>query len=130
MDDGVVVLVAVEDREVFIATGYGAEPALTDATAGTIIRSVIVPAFRQGQFFAGLDAATDAIVAALSGEFEPPARRVSAGGEGGGIPSVLCCLLLVFIVLVVLSSRAKPPPSSGAARGGAAVAGDAGRASS
>jgi uncharacterized protein len=117
VDDGVVLLVATEDREVFIGTGYGAEPALTDATAGTIVRSVVVPAFRQGQFYAGIDAATDAILAALSGEFEAPARRVSSGGDGGGaVGSILCCLLIAFVVLVVLASRAKPPSSTG--RGG------------
>ena len=111
VDDGVVVLVATEDREVFIATGYGAEGALTDATAGTIVRSIIVPAFRQGQFYAGLDGATDAIAAALAGEFEPPSR-VGTGG-GGDLSGLLCLLFLVFVVLVVIASRQQAPPSSG-----------------
>lgn len=114
VDDGVVLLVALDDREVFIATGYGAEGALTDATASTIVRSVLVPQFRQGNFYAGIDDATDAVLAALTGQFEAPARRgPAAGGGDGGISSALCCLLLVFIVLVVLSSRARPPSGGG-----------------
>lgn len=116
IDDGVVLLVAVQDREVFITTGFGAEGALTDATAGRIVRSVLVPQFRQGNFFAGIDGATDAILAALSGEFEAPERRGPAAGGEGGISSALCCLLLVFLALVVLSSRTKPP--KGGSKGG------------
>ena len=113
-NDGVVLLVAVEDREVFITTGYGAEGALTDATAGTIVRNILVPQFRQGNFYAGIDQATDAILAALTGQFEAPTRTGPSGGGGDGeIGSVLCCLLAVFLVLVVLSSRSKTPPSGG-----------------
>ena len=115
INDGVVLLVAVEDREVFIATGFGAEGALTDATAGTIIRSVIVPRFRQGAFYAGIDEATTAIAQALAGEFEAPSTR--GGGSGGDIDDLLCILFVIFVVLVVLSSRTKaPPPSSGGGR--------------
>ena len=113
-EDGVVVLVAMGDREVFIATGSGSEGALTDATASTIVRDVIVPAFRAGNVYGGLDAATTAIMDALTGQFEPPSAG-SGGGEDGRIGSVLCCLFLVFIVLLVLSSRhgPAPPPSGG-----------------
>ena len=55
-------------------------------------------------FYAGIDGATDAIMAALTGQFEAPTRGPAASGGDGEIGSVLCCLLLVFIVLVVLSN--------------------------
>ena len=116
VDDGVVLLVAKDDREVFIATGYGAEGALTDATAGTIVRQILVPAFRQGQFYAGIDGATDAIADALTGQFQAPSRGSSSGGDGG-IGSVLCCLFLLFVVLVVVASRQSSPPSGGSSGG-------------
>ena len=115
-DNGVVVLVALADREVFIASGYGAEGGLTDAVSGRIVRDVIVPAFRRGNFYGGLDAATDAVIAALAGEFAP-SDRSAADGDGGAIQSVLCLLFVVFIVLVVISSRHAPPPSSGGSGG-------------
>ena len=113
-EDGVVVLVAMGDREVFIATGSGAEGALTDATASLIVRRVIVPAFRAGNVYGGLDAATTAIMDALAGQFEPPAQAAPGGGEGS-VGGILCLLFLVFVVLVVLSSRhgPAPPPSGG-----------------
>ena len=114
--DGVVVLVATDDREVFIGTNEGAEGALPDATAATIIRNVVVPAFRRGDFYGGLDEATTAIAAALAGEFEAPDRSARQGE--GGIPNVLCVLFVLFIVLVVISSRQTPPPSSGGGGGG------------
>ncbi|WP_412060679.1 TPM domain-containing protein [Rubrivirga sp. IMCC45206] len=116
IDDGVVLLVALADREVFITTGFGAEGALTDATSATIIRNVLVPRFREGAYYAGIDQATDAIVAALSGEFEAPSAATGSGE--GGIPSVLCVLFVIFIVLVVLSSRHGPPPPSSGSGGG------------
>ncbi len=112
IDDGVVFLVATEDREVFITTGYGAEGALTDATAATIIRTAVVPRFRQGDFYGGIDQATDAIGAALTGQFQAPSRAAPSGE--GGIPGVLVCLFILFVVMMVISSRhAPPPPSSG-----------------
>ncbi len=116
-DDGVVFLVATEDRDLFITTGYGAEGALTDATAGTIVRNVIVPRFREGAFYAGIDQGTDAILAALSGQFAAPTARGGGGGDDA-IGSVLCVLFILFVVLVVIASRQQSPPSSGSSGGG------------
>ncbi len=112
VDNGVVLLVAPNERRVAIATGYGAEGALTDATSGTIIRTAIVPAFREGQYYAGVDRATDDIIAALAGEFSAPA---APGGSSDGLASLLCCLFLLFVVMLVIVSRRHggaggPPP--------------------
>ena len=113
-NNGVVLLAAMEDREVFIATGYGAEGGLTDAVAATIVREVIVPRFREGQFYDGLDRATDAIAAALAGEFTAPA----AGGEASGIETIVCCLLILFVFLIVVLSRSKGGMTGGKRRRG------------
>lgn len=113
VDNGVVLLVAVDDREVGIATGYGAEGALTDATSGTIIRQTIVPRFREGQYFAGVDAATDDIIAALAGEFSRP--DTPTGGDAG-IGNLLCCLFMLFVVMLVFVSRQKGGPTGGPTR--------------
>ena len=111
LDDGVVLLVATQDREVFIATGLGAEGALTDATAGTIVRSVLVPSFRRGAFYAGIDGATTAIMDALQGQFDAPSERAPSGE--GGIGSLLCCLFILFVLLLVVSSRQRGGPTGG-----------------
>jgi uncharacterized protein len=67
-DDGVLVLVAVQDHKVRIEVGYGLEGGITDALAGRIIRNVITPAFRQNDYAGGLDRAVDALIAAATGE--------------------------------------------------------------
>lgn len=73
-DNGVVILVARKEREIFIATGYGLEGALPDALVGRIVRDIMVPRFRQGDFYGGLSMAVDAIIAAVQGEFLPPPK--------------------------------------------------------
>lgn len=74
-DNGVVVLVSREDRRIFIATGYGLEGAIPDAVASRIIRNIITPNFREGNFYLGLSRATDALIAAARGEFTADAPR-------------------------------------------------------
>ncbi len=54
LDNGVLLLVAVEDRKLRIQTGYGAEPIITDAEAGRIIKNVITPKFKKGDYEGGI----------------------------------------------------------------------------
>ena len=77
-DNGVLLLVAVEERELRIEVGYGLEGALTDATSGSIIRYEIVPRFRDGDFDGGVLAGVDAILAAVSGEYQARGLMESA----------------------------------------------------
>ncbi len=76
-DNGVLLLVVVGDRKVRIEVGYGLEGDLTDATAGTIIRSEITPRFKDGDFDAGVLEGAAAIVGALEGTYAPSSRPVS-----------------------------------------------------
>jgi uncharacterized protein len=75
-NDGVVLVVARDERKVRIEVGYGLEGALTDAESGRIIRDAIVPRFRAGDFPGGIDAGTAEIVARLGG-----------AGAAGGAPA-------------------------------------------
>lgn len=68
VDDGVLLLIAREDRRMRIEVGYGLEGALTDAQAGRIIDRLMAPRFREGDFEGGVGAAVDAISAAVRGE--------------------------------------------------------------
>ena len=75
-DNGVLIVVAVAERAVRIEVGYGLESRVTDAQAGAIIRQDIAPAFRAGDYAAGLNAAVDALIALIgtpSGAAPPPA---------------------------------------------------------
>ena len=98
-DNGVVLLVSRQDREMFIATGYGVEGALPDAIANRIVERVITPAFRQGQFYAGLDRGTDAIIQATKGEYEASETARSASSDDG-MPMALLFTLLILAYFV------------------------------
>lgn len=67
-DNGVLILVAPTEREVRIEVGYGLEQYLTDAESSYIIRTVIVPAFASGDYFAGIASGIDAIESAVNAD--------------------------------------------------------------
>ena len=60
-DNGAVILVSRDDRQIFIATGYGLEGAIPDVIASRIYRNIMVPNFREGRIYAGFNEATDAL---------------------------------------------------------------------
>jgi uncharacterized protein len=69
-DNGVLLIVAPNDRELRIEVGYGLEGALPDATANAIVRNVIVPRFKAGSMADGISDGVDAIIAAVTGTGE------------------------------------------------------------
>jgi len=77
VDDGVLLLVAKDDRRLRIEVGYGLEGVLPDAIAKRIVDEVIVPHFREGQFHAGINAGVERIIGVIEGEKLPPPRARS-----------------------------------------------------
>jgi uncharacterized protein len=102
-DDGVVLFVFVEDRQLRLEVGYGLEGTLTDLESKRILDGVLVPRLRQGDWDGGISAAADAIVAAIRGEFEP--QPVSGTPIGGGDARFALYFLLVLVIFIVLSAR-------------------------
>jgi uncharacterized protein len=70
-DNGVLILVAKNDREMRLEVGYGLEGALTDAQSNWIINQEMKPAFQNNDFYGGLDKAVDQIILATKGEYVP-----------------------------------------------------------
>jgi len=68
-DNGVLILVALEDRKMFIATGYGMEGVIPDALAKRIIENYMKPNFRNNNYYKGINEATSVIMGLASGEF-------------------------------------------------------------
>jgi uncharacterized protein len=103
-DDGVIFLIAKDDRAMRIEVGYGLEGALPDAVASRIIRDVVTPQFRSGDFYAGISAGVDRIVRTIDGEPLPaPTRReTNTDSKVGNILPVL--LVIVFVVGGILRS--------------------------
>jgi uncharacterized protein len=109
-DNGVVLLVAPEDREVFIAVGYGLEGAIPDALAGRIVRNTIVPAFREGRFYDGISRATDQLIAASAGEYRREGRPPRGGGDGFDLALFVIILIIVlFLVSAARKDGGRPP---------------------
>jgi uncharacterized protein len=79
VDDGAILLIARNDHTLRIEVGYGLEGALTDATSNRIIREIIAPRFRQGDFYGGVSAGVDQMMRVVDGEPLPPpnAKRSS-----------------------------------------------------
>ncbi len=84
VDDGAILLIAKDDRQLRIEVGYGLEGALNDATAKRIISEIITPHFRQGDYYAGIDAGLAAMQTVIEGEPLPPpaATRADNGARG------------------------------------------------
>ena len=80
-DNGVLLLVVRDDRKVRIEVGRGLEGNLPDITCGLIIRNVILPRFREGDYDGGVTAGVEAILASLKGSYTPPPEETS--GETG-----------------------------------------------
>jgi uncharacterized protein len=99
VDDGVLLVVAKDDRKLRIETGYGLEGVLPDAAAKRIIEDDITPRFKQGDFYGGIRAGTDRIMRTIEGEPLPPPR--AAGRAGARALQHLDWLLPAVIVLFV-----------------------------
>lgn len=97
-DNGILLLVALGDRAVTIQTGYGVEGAVPDAIAYRIIESEIKPSFRQGDYFTGIDRATDALIAHTKGEYKAPPRKER---DGGGVGSFIFIVIIVIAVIAL-----------------------------
>lgn len=103
-DNGIMMLIkpgTSESRgEIFIATGYGLEGALPDAVVNRIIRDHILPEFKAGSYYKGIEAGTDKIIEAVKGEFH------STKGKSDGNTAFILVGFLIFIYIIrTLSKR-------------------------
>lgn len=105
-DNGVIFLVAVDDRKARIEVGYGLEGALTDAQSGRILRSLVFPAFRQGDYYGGIQGGLVGILKQIEGEFTAqPVRRTASARQSQAKASGLLLPLLFFLLLFSRTGR-------------------------
>lgn len=96
-DNGVILLVAPHERVVRIEVGYGLEGALPDATAKSIIEEVILPSFKTGNFFQGIEGGVSAIDRAIAGEYQP----LGPQKKGDRIGKLIGFFIAVFIFFLL-----------------------------
>lgn len=101
-DNGILILVAIDDHKVTIQTGYGAEGAVPDAITSQIINNQIKPAFKQGDYYGGLDAATTSLMQYMRGEYKADVQvqNQSNGDGGGGSIGVIIFIVVVIVILI------------------------------
>lgn len=97
-DNGVIILIAKEERRVAIQTGYGMEHIIPDAIAKRITERTLKPNFQQGQFYKGINEATNLIISLASGEYQADSRTVEGDGESPLLMIIIIVLIIVFIM--------------------------------
>jgi uncharacterized protein len=99
VDDGALLLVAKNDRELRIEVGYGLEGALPDAIAKRIIAEIIVPRFREGDFYGGIQAGVERMISVIEGEPLPAPKRTR--GQYDSVGPVLELVMIGFVLVMV-----------------------------
>lgn len=98
-DNGVIILLAKAERKIWISPGYGVEDKLTAGITGEIIRNIIVPEFKAGSYYNGLDKGSDAIFEVLKGKYKGTRKTDE-------IPlGTILFFIFLFIILLIIFSK-------------------------
>lgn len=114
VDDGVILLIAKNDRKLRIEVGYGLEGAVTDAKSRQIIEEYITPAFKQGDFGGGISDGVAAIAQLVAGEELPEPTYADNTNPGNGING---WFIFIFIFAMIVSSATKKKLGNGKSKG-------------
>ena len=102
-DNGVLFLIAKNDRKLRLEVGYGLEGVLTDATSRRIIAENVAPLFRQNQYAGGINAGVDRVIAVVGkGEPLPPAKQAARSRQGAGGFDFGTLLIVLLVVVPVV----------------------------
>lgn len=112
-DNGVIILLAEKERKIWISAGYGVEDRLTAGIGGEITRNIIIPEFKAGSYYNGLDKGTDAIFDVLKGKYK--GERKNNKKDGSPIPFVF---IIIFIIIIIIIAKNKGGGNSGNRGGG------------
>jgi uncharacterized protein len=112
-DNGVIILLAKAERKIWISAGYGLEDRLTAGIGGEITRNIIIPEFKAGSYYKGLDKGTDAIIDVFKGKYKGERKQT----KEKGFP-ILPLIVIVVIILVLISRNKNSGGNSGHSGGG------------
>ncbi len=101
-DNGALLFIAKDDRLARIEVGYGLEGALPDILSGQIIRRELGPHFKNGEYYEGIDAAVDAMMAATKGEYKAEKKESSPAG-------LVPLLIVLFIIFMIVRNTFQGP---------------------
>lgn len=128
-DNGILILLARQERDIWISPGYGVDDRLTAGILGEMTREVIIPEFKRGDFYGGLDKGTDSIFGLLKGKYtedrvykgespyEKPENEITSGGmalnflKAIGILAVIVTVLVGLLILLLKLFNIRPNDS-------------------
>ncbi|WP_032921218.1 TPM domain-containing protein [Leptospira santarosai] len=107
IDDGILIVVAIQDHQTKIEVGYGLEGTIPDVTAKRIIEEFMIPKFREGNYFQGISDGIDALISKIDGEELPETNKISKFFEvineySNYIPYMIIGAFIIFITTFVL----------------------------
>lgn len=103
-NNGVLLLVAPNERKVRIEVGYGLEGALTDALSKVIITTAVAPKFKNGDFAGGIEGGVDAILEILTGDAEEWQRRAEVRNDASSVEEDIATLVfMLFLFLFIVA---------------------------
>jgi uncharacterized protein len=98
-DNGILMVIFIDDRKIRIEVGYGLEDVVTDAQSGAVIRDFIAPHFQTGDYYGGIKAALDVLIPAAEGKYQIPIEQKRTKSKDSPISTILT----VFFIFIVLS---------------------------
>ena len=111
-DNGVIILLAKAERKIWISPGYGLEDRLTAGIGGEITRNIIIPEFKAGSYYNGLDKGADAIFDVFKGKYKGERKS-----NKEGFP-ILPLLIILFVIIILISRSKNNGGNSGNSGGG------------
>jgi uncharacterized protein len=110
-DNGVIILLAKAERKIWISAGYGLEDRLTAGIGGEITRNIIIPEFKAGSYYRGLDKGTDALFDVFKGKYKGERKR-----SKDNFPVLPFIIIVIVIIIIIAKNRGNGGNSGG--RGG------------
>lgn len=100
-NNGIVLLVAIEDRKIRIEVGTGMEGAIPDAVANRIIDQIIAPNFKAGLYYRGINEGVDKLILAAAGEY----KGIPKSRKGSGSGAMMIGFIILIIIISIISRR-------------------------
>lgn len=101
-DNGVIILLAKEEKKIAINPGYGLEDRLTAGIGGEIIRNIIIPEFKEGSYYNGLDKGTSSIIDVFKGKYKGERKNNKKKGNFPILP-----IIIIFIIIMIIIAKNK-----------------------
>jgi uncharacterized protein len=118
-NNGLLILVAMDQHKVAIQIGYGLEGAVPDVITHVIIQNDITPRFKQGDYYGGLNAGIDDLIKYSKGEFKAAKKPQHHNDNGSGGAGIIVFIIIIFILIIIFRNRGGSGGQIIGGRGGA-----------